>query len=321
VTGPEISVVVPARDRPIRLRWLLNALEEQSLGRGRFEAVVVHDSAGPATERLLREHPLARTDAVRQVALPPRSAEPAAKRDIGWRRARAPLVAFTYDSCRPPPEWLERALRAARRSPGAVVQGRTEPDPDERNLLHAPWRHTRRIDPPTLHGDACNIVYPRKLLERLGGFDGRLAAGDDTDLAARGRRAGAPFLAASEVLTYHAVLPSSLYRRLRRAWPSRALPEVVRRNPELRRDMALWVFWKRTHGWLGPALGGALLARRNPVLGLLAIPWLVHSLPRYGSDPRGRYRALSELPARLAIDLTELAVLAYGSARSRTVVL
>ena len=30
---PEIAVVVPSHDRPVRLRWLLNALEEQTLPR------------------------------------------------------------------------------------------------------------------------------------------------------------------------------------------------------------------------------------------------------------------------------------------------
>ena len=39
-TEPEISVALATRDRPVRLRWLLNALEEQTLARDRFEVVV-----------------------------------------------------------------------------------------------------------------------------------------------------------------------------------------------------------------------------------------------------------------------------------------
>ena len=56
---------------------------------------------------------------------------PAAARNEGWRAAGAPLVAFTDDDCVATPVWLEEALRAAREEPGAIVQGRTEPDPDE----------------------------------------------------------------------------------------------------------------------------------------------------------------------------------------------
>ena len=68
---PEISVVVASHDRPVRLRWLLNALEEQTLDPARWEVVVGHDSAGPETAELLATHPLARSGRLRHVALPP----------------------------------------------------------------------------------------------------------------------------------------------------------------------------------------------------------------------------------------------------------
>jgi glycosyltransferase involved in cell wall biosynthesis len=169
--GPEIAVVVPSHDRPLRLRWLLNALEEQTLPRDRFEVVVVHDSSGPETEELLRTHPLAAEGVLRHRAFAP-GPGPAHKRNAGWRMARAPLVAFTDDDCRPPPEWLERALAGARRHPGAIVQGTTRPDPDEEELvLAAAHARTQRIDPPSPWAETCNIVYPRDVLEAVGGFD------------------------------------------------------------------------------------------------------------------------------------------------------
>src|SRR5213593_4083172 len=58
MADPLISVVVPSHERPLRLRWLLNALEEQTLAREQWEVIVAHDS-GPETQELLREHPLA----------------------------------------------------------------------------------------------------------------------------------------------------------------------------------------------------------------------------------------------------------------------
>src|SRR3954468_16803872 len=72
----EVSVVVPSHDRPLRLRWLLNALEEQSLPAGEWEVVVGHDSSGPETDELLRTHPLATAGTLRHVTLPPGSAPP-----------------------------------------------------------------------------------------------------------------------------------------------------------------------------------------------------------------------------------------------------
>ena len=304
--GVRIAVVVPSHARPLRLRWLLNALEEQTLPRDDFEVVVVHDSgydfvdAHPLRPRELRVGPCG----------------PAAKRNAGWRATEAPFVAFTDDDCRPPPEWLERALAAAR--PDAVVQGATRPDPDELALVRAPHHRTVTVEPPTPEAQTCNIVYPRAALERLGGFDETLGTigGEDVDLAHRAQRAGLPLVAAPEVLTFHAVEVLGLPRRLAFAWRWRDLPALVRRHPALRRHATLGVFWKPRHAWLALALAG--LAARRP---LLALPWARAALPSYGPSARGRLRAVSELPGQAAVDLVETAALARGSLRHRTLFL
>ena len=321
--APDIAVVVPSHDRPLRLRWLLNALEEQTLERGCFEVVVAHDSREPETERLLREHPLAAGGTLRHLSFEP-GPGPAAKRNAGWRAARAPLVAFTDDDCRPPPEWLERALDAARAAPGAIVQGATLPDPDEEHLVRAaPHVDTQRIVPPTPWAQTSNIVYPRELLERVGGFDESfpLAAGEDTDLALRATATGAPHVGARDVVTYHAVHPLSLPALVRARWRWQHLAYLVKRQPGVRRHFPMWVFWKRTHVWLPLALAGAVLRRRRPGAALLALPWAIHSMPDRGADPRGRLRALSELPGRAIVDGAEMAALARGSVRWRTFLL
>ena len=315
-------MVVPSHDRPLRLRWLLNALEEQDAPPGAFEVIVAHDSTGPATAELLDAHPLSRAGVARALAFSSRRS-PAALRNAGWRAARAPVIAFTDDDCRPPRSWVRQAIEAARRHPGAVIQGATHPDPDEAALLTAPHARTQLIHPPVPYAQTCNIIYPRELLERLGGFDERMpyAAGEDTDLAIRARRSGAPYVGASEVLTYHAVEAGSLLKRLRSIWRWQALAYMIKRHPELRRHFPLWIFWKRTHAWLPLAAVAALLGRRRPLALPLALPWLVHTLPRYGTSPRGRLRSLIELPGRAAIDLTEFATLAWGSLKHRTLFL
>jgi glycosyltransferase involved in cell wall biosynthesis len=320
--APEIAVVVASHDRPLRLRWLLNALEEQTLDRGRFEVVVGHDSSHPETEELLRAHPLAESGTLRHVTLPAGSAPPGRNRNAAWKEARAPLIAFTDDDCRPPPEWLARALEAARAHPDAIVQGATMPDPRESRMLLAPHWRSQMIVPPTPWAQACNIVYPRAVLERAGGFDEGLHSGEDTDLALRARATGTPYVGVRELLTYHAVDARGLIGRLRSLSKWLDAPAVVKRHPELRRDFPLWLFWKRTHVWLPLAVAGAALERRNPLFALLAIPWVTHTLPQqHGTHPRGRYRALSELPGRAVIDLAEFAVLVRGSVRHRSLLL
>lgn len=324
MSAPQISVVVPSHDRPLRLRWLLNALEDQSLDRDAWEVVVAHDSSAPQTEELLRGHPLAAAGVLRHLRFAP-GPGPAAKRNAAWRLARGATILFTDDDCRPPAEWLERALLATRARPGAIVQGATRVDPDELAVKHhAPHARSQEVTPPTPFAQTCNIAYPRELLERTGGFDEALplAAGEDTDLAIRAQALGAALVAAPEVVTYHAVEATTLPARLRETWRWQHLAYIVRRHPQLREHMPLRLFWKPSHALLGPAVLGLLLARRHPVAGAaLAAPWAACALPSYGAGPRGLARAASELPARMAIDVVETAAMVRGSVRHRTPIL
>jgi GT2 family glycosyltransferase len=319
--GLKLSVVVASHDRPLRLRWLLNALEEQTLQRDAWEVVVAHDSSGRETEELLRTHPLATAGVLRHLRFEP-GPGPATKRNAAWRLARAQAILFTDDDCRPPQDWLANALAAVERHPGAIVQGTTRVDPDELSVKHrAPHARSQEVTPPTAFAQTCNIAYPRALLERTGGFDEALplAAGEDTDLAIRAQALGAPLVAAPEVLTYHAVEAVTLPARLRETWRWQHLAYVVRRHPQLREHMPLRLFWKPSHALLIPALAGLWLARRHPLLAaLLVLPWALVARPSYGSSPRGLARAATELPARMAVDVTETAAMVRGSLRHGT---
>jgi Glycosyl transferase family 2 len=321
--GPQIAVVVPTYGRPLRLRWLLNALEEQTLDRSSFEVIVGHDALDRQAAEVLARHPLAEDGTLRPVAAGPGEHRPARLRNLAWRSARAPLVAFTDDDCRPAEGWLERMLAAAGRSPGAVLQGTTMPDPREDAEQRSPWPHSQTIEPPEPWGQTCNIAYARALLERVGGFDESYPgpAGEDTDLALRARAAGAGYEAAPEAVVYHAVHGASLPRRVRSTWRWSILPALPRRHPEVRRHYTLGVFWRPAHIWLLLAGAGLMLSRRRAPALLLALPWAMDAAPSYGTGPRGRIRSGLELPGRFAIDAAELFALAWGSVKHRSLLL
>ena len=265
MSTPEIGVVVPTYMRPLRLRWLLNALEEQTLEPNRFEVLVACDAHDAQTRELLHSHPLASAGVLRAVMSA--SPEAAVKRNAGWRAARAPLIAFTDDDCRPPEDWLAHALEAAGSHTGAVIQGNTRPDPAESVVWElSPWATSQRIDAPHPSGQTCNVIYPRELLERVGGFDesAPMPVGEDTDLLERVRSTGAAYIGAPEVLTYHAVEDRTLLDRLRwiRRWQE--LPELFARHPQLRRHVPFGVFWKWTHPTLLLAFAGTGEGRHPP---------------------------------------------------------
>jgi GT2 family glycosyltransferase len=322
VTGDlEVSVVVASHERQVRLRLLLDALMEQTLARERWEVVVVHDYDGPTAQRVIEDHPLA--GAVRHIAIEPGSGSPSRQRNIGWRAARAPLVAFTDDDCRPDSRWLEELVSSADANGGAVVQGRTRPDPREAEVLHRPLARSLHVEPVNPYAETANILYPRALLERLGGFDERAVAGggEDVGLGLRARADGAEFVAAPNALVYHAVEAQTLPAAVRRALLTRHLAYLVKQHPEFRRELVGGVFWNREHLELALALAGLLCSRRAFAALALVAPYAARLGARRGPSPRARMKALAESPGELARGLAELAGMAAGSIRHRTVLL
>jgi len=318
---PLASVVVASHGRPLRLRWLLNALEEQTLPSDRWEAIVVHDYDDATAERMIDGHPLARDGRLRHRPIVPGTGSPARQRNLGWRDARAPLVAFTDDDCRPEPGWLAALVAAAEREPGRVAQGRTRPDPFERDVFAAPHVRTLQVDPPGHFAQTCNVLYPRELLERLDGFDERAVTGEDVDLSWRARAAGAPIVAAPDAVVYHAVEALALPAMIRSAYKWRYLAYVLTRHPGLRRECVAGMFWEPEHLEVLLALAGLAGARRRPPLALLALPYVRRETRRRGPRLTDRLVAAAELPGRAAQELAEVATMVDGSIRFRTFVL
>ncbi len=323
MSEPDVSVVVPSHARRLRLRWLLNALEEQTLAAERFEVIVVHDYTGDDAE-LVERHGLARDGRLNAVAIEPGTGSPARQRNIGWRKARAELVAFVDDDCRPEPVWLEELLAGAAAHPGAIVQGSTRPDPYEIQVRASPHVRSLSFEPPYDYAPTCNIAYPRALLEQVDGFDEAFSAhsgGEDTDLSMRARATGATLVAAPDARVYHSVEAYSLPAALKLNLKWRHLVFVFKRHPELRRLLIHGVFWRRTHRDVVLLTLGALLALRWRPFAVLAGPWVYRRLTRRGTHPRAVLLGVVEMPGGLVVDLAEVATMCWGSAMYRTPVL
>lgn len=319
-----LSIIVPSHDRPARLRVLLDGLHSQTERNETWEVVVVHDS-GEDTERLLQNHPLAAECKLRHVRLARDTGSPARQRNVGWRNSLGAHVAFTDDDCRPDPSWVTELLAAAHRHPGQIVQGTTRPDPREADVLASKYRRTLYIDPPDSNAQTCNIAYPREILERLAGFDERLPApaGEDTDLAARAAESGIELIAAPTALIFHAVEQYTFFGMLRLSWKKwRHLPYVSKRHPHLRRQGRIdRYFWRESHKYLLMATVGVALCPRCRGAALLVLPYAHTVVTRGGKHPRAILRGLRDLPSDTAIDLVEIAGLAVGSIRYRTLFL
>jgi GT2 family glycosyltransferase len=313
---PDISVVIASHRRETRLAFALDALHAQTLDRNRFEVLVVRPVGHDGKAR-------SGPDGLDVRFLESARVSAALQRDEGWRAARAPLIAFTDDDCRPTPEWLE-ALLAASAAPDIIVQGRTEPDPDESHLLFTTTLSQRIVGPSGWY-ETCNIAYPRELLERIGGFDAEFTVGgEDTDLGIRATDVGASLVFAENALVLHAVHARPLYRALTRP-PHLDMALVLARHPRQRDALYMRTFWSRGHALLLLGLIGAAAARgrRTAILGFA--PYfaseLRHALHQPPSTVLGSARLVVELAERFAIDLAELVANGRRSLRHRTLLL
>ena len=310
---PRAAVVIATHDRPQRLGAMLRSLGEQTLPAEDCEVIVVDDGSSlPEVEAVLDGAERSGVRVIRRRD----AAGPAVARNEGWRAARAPLVAFTDDDCVAAPDWLEQLLSAAEAHPDAIVQGRTDPIPEETHLL-SPFSRTRVIDGLGPPFETCNVAYPRTVLEALGGFDESFPApgGEDTDLAWRAIAGGTQAVFVPEARVYHAVLRLGPLGMLRDALRWQHSVAVFALHPDLRRAQLYGgVFWSKRHADLLRFVVALALARRAPALALLvARPYLVHLLKRRSGPLLAPYLAL--------YDLVEAYAVLRGALRNRVLVI
>jgi glycosyltransferase involved in cell wall biosynthesis len=281
-----VSAVIPTRGRPERLVALLESLEAQDPA---VEVVVVDDTEGRG---------------------------PAAARNIGWRRAQGELICFLDDDVVVDEGWARAMLAAHRGDPDAVLQGRTEPHPDEAPLLDA-FSRSKLVTGPDWNYPTCNIAYPRALLERLGGFDEayRFAWAEDTDLGWRAREAGAATEFVDDARAWHAVHRLGVVRLMRRMPMNADLARLTRRHPGVRHHYYRGVFWRRSHALLPlAAIGVAMASRTRGASLLLALPYA-----RLYRSQHGSYAGtVASLPGHAAVDGAEIAGVVAGAVRFRT---
>jgi glycosyltransferase involved in cell wall biosynthesis len=309
----KVSVVVATHNRAEDLARMLDGLVAQE--RPADEVIVVDDGSADGTaavlERVEREGPLPL-----RVIRRPDAAGPATAREEGWRAASGDLIAFTDDDCVPGPGWLAAGERAWARRAGSFVQGRTEPQ----ELHPGPFSRSLRVDRLNASFPTCNMLYPRELLERIGGFDaetyGRDPGGEDCDLAWRAIEAGARPEFAADAVVEHAVTHPGPLGKLRIAARWTTPMTAYARHPGLRKSQFIHrIFWKDIHYLFVRAVIGFLLPTRWSVLrNWLMYPYLKNVWARGRLEGGGPFLA----PYFMLHDLIEVWAVARAGIRTRT---
>jgi GT2 family glycosyltransferase len=325
------AAVIATHNRPELLRRCLRGMSEQSVMPD--EIVIVDDASDPPAAAVVDEYAgLLPVRVLRQE----RSHGPATARNLGWRASNGEFVLFTDDDCRPSPGWVEALLGEAEDT--RIVMGRTIPDPED-GPPTSPFDRTIRQEKFDAGLPTCNVMYPRALLERVGGFDETfgLPFGEDTDLGQRVLHTGASAGYAPAAVVYHAIHRSGWRAALRERRRLEVFIRLVKQYPELRTEIWKGYFMSGEHRLLSHALGAAstipvaLRAGRGrswPVRTLLAAAAATALLPAarylYWVDRRNRElrdRRLRDMPAFIALDAYEMGIMIRGSLRERAVLI
>jgi GT2 family glycosyltransferase len=208
---------------------------------------------------------------------------PGAARNVGVANTRARVVAFLAADCVAEPGWIEARLGAHRAGHPIVASAMTHGGPDRPwawasffdlfsgRLVGRPAGIVRPPD-PAAHG----LSYDREVLDRLGSFDDRARAGEDTVAAHRADALGFRVWFEPNVRTAHRA-PSSTSELIRdqyRRGARRARAQGTELTPTTRfratvAFVPVWFIWLRTRvrrSWrYAPGYRSRLLA---------CLPWL-----------------------------------------------
>lgn len=313
---PEITVVIPARNASMTIRRTLEALAKQRVSTD-YEVVIVDSGSTDATPSIVSE------SGVACLLLHNPRGEPASSRNMGVKHGSGRVLAFTDADCEPEPSWLASGLRALDRAD--LVQGKVVPASEP-----GPFDRTLHVNSEYGLYETANLFVRREVFERVGGFEPMVVLdahpfGEDVWFAWRAKRGGARSAFADDAIVYHAVFRRTAAGFVAERWRLRFFPALARRVPELRQDLFYRrIFLNRRSAVFDLAAAGAALAAksRNP-LGLTAvIPYLglLRNDVREATAQPGLTPA-KLAGARLAADAVGAAAMAYGTARSRSLLI
>jgi glycosyltransferase involved in cell wall biosynthesis len=192
-----LSVVVIGRNEGERLRTCLRSVAR--MRHTGFEVETIYVDSGSSDGSL----DVAVAEGAWTIALEPERPSAALGRNAGWRAARGEMILFLDGDTILNPEFCEAALVEFQDHAVAVVWGHRREIHPERSLyvrvLDLDWIYAPG---PTLYcgGDA---LMRRDVLERVGGFDETLIAGEEPELCRRIAATGFTILHVDRPMTGH----------------------------------------------------------------------------------------------------------------------
>lgn len=308
-----VSVVVPTYRRVDGLTRLVKGLTTQTLPFAEWEAVLVDDGSGPDIAAAIDEVAADAPCNLKVIHLDP-GRGPAAARNVGWRAARADLIAFTDDDCVPEPGWLASGLAGFEDAAVGVVQGRTVRPSDSQGYPYTPFTVIREVLDPSPWFEGCNIFYRRAALEATGGFPerfGRFPCGEDTYLGWDAVDGGWERGWAPGAVVEHELSERPWSWHLRFHWREGELVRLAAEHPSVREWFwRPWAIKRENAMFAAAALGAIASVRWRPAL-VATVPYLLWLAP-------GRKAGKNGVSLQVSNHAASFAAKVVAGARRRT---
>ncbi len=210
---PEIGVVVIGINVERYISDCIASVLNAEYPPGKVKVVYVDGGSNDRSVELAKSFP-----SVRVVELRDPSPTPGRGRNAGCRAVASPLVQFMDADTTLHPRWFLDALPHLENEKVAAVCGRRRERYPDRNFYHAignmEWNHEQ--GPCRYFGG--EALVRRDVLERCGGYDDNLVAGEDPDASYRIRQEGWTILRIDADMTIHDLNMTRFRQYLKRAF-------------------------------------------------------------------------------------------------------
>ncbi|MDA8429126.1 MAG: mycofactocin biosynthesis glycosyltransferase MftF [Geobacteraceae bacterium] len=270
---PDISIVIPVKDRAGELQRCLTSLSLLNYPQEKLQVIVVDDGSSDDSPLVARQF---------GALLVPSGGTgrgPAAARNVGAAMATGEILAFIDSDCSASPEWLGELLPAftnpAMAAVGGQVDGMCSASAIDRyesimsSLSLGSRERSGSGGDDTFYLPSCNLLVRRSVFRSAGGFKDEMHVGEDVDLTWRMRDQGWTicYLPAGNVLHEHRSSIRSFMSRRFDYGTSEGMLQIL--HPGRRKQMViptllaiiltLCILAPFT-GWWSLLLAGALLA-------------------------------------------------------------
>ena len=198
----QISIVIPTFNSAKVLGTCLESLTNQTVGRERYEVIVVDDGSTDETRDVVSKYPVK--------YIYQQNSGPAVARNNGVRQAEGEIILFTDADCEPRSNWIEELVKPLRDPQVVGVKGTYKTRQKEliARLVQIEYEHKyermkkfKYID----FVDTYSAGYRKDIFMKYGGFDERYprASVEDQEFSFRLSHDGHKMVFNPEAVVYH----------------------------------------------------------------------------------------------------------------------